>query len=211
MATRLSGVALLVGGVLALPVAAFVAVYDGRPVLATALALCLFLPFAAYAVRVDRDPGTLLPPRGVVAAGGGVGALVVSLGALTGAFPMGLAAGALAVAAALDYHGRYATVPFPARLVAVGGGALTLAAVAAGALADAPVASGVAGAATAGATVDYLRERRWLTRRTRRVAASVALLGGAGVVVLGVLLDHAATGVAWSAALLVVGAALAVE
>jgi Tfp pilus assembly protein PilN len=61
------------------------------------------------------------------------------------------------------------------------------------------------------ATVDYLRERRRLTRRTRRVAGGVALLGAAGVTVGGVLLEQALTGIAGGAALLVLGAALAVE
>ena len=211
MATRLPVVALFVGAVLALPFAAFVAVYDGRPTLAATLALCLFLPFAAYAVHLDRDPAGLLPPRGVLAGGGVTSLLVVSLGALTAELPTGLVAGAFAVAAALSYHGRYAAAPLSPRLVGVGGGLLALATTVAGTLAEAPLAAGAAVAAVAAATVDYFRARCWLTRRTRRVAASVALVGGAGVAVVGVLLEQATAGVAWATVLLVVGAALAVE
>ncbi|MFC5971565.1 hypothetical protein ACFPYI_09505 [Halomarina salina] len=211
MASRLSVVALFVGGVLALPFATFVAAYDRRPVLALSVALVFFLPFAAYAVSIDRSPRGLFPPGAVLVGGGVVAAFVVSFGALTGGLPMALATGAVILAAALGYHGRYATTPVPSRIVGVGGVLLTVAVGVVGLMVGAPLASGVAVAAVAAATVDYHRERRWLTRPRRRVAASVVLSGGACVVVAGVVLDEAMAGVALAMALLVVGAALAVE
>jgi hypothetical protein len=209
---RVSSVgALAVGGVLAVPFALFVALYDGEPALATATALGLFLPFAAFAVATDPDPATLLPPRPVLLAGTALGVLAVAVGALTDAPATGLVAGALAVAPATAHHGRYAATALAPPVVELGGPLAVVCIVAVGALAAAPVATGVAAVLVTAATVDYLRERRRLTRRTRRVAGGVALLGAAGVTVGGVLLEQALTGIAGGAALLVLGAALAVE
>ncbi|MFD1513315.1 hypothetical protein [Halomarina rubra] len=211
MDRRLSVASLAVGGVLALPAALYVGVFDG-PVAALAVALALSLPFATYAVTADPHPPSLLPPRGVLG-----GACLLALGVLGlalqfAAVPAGLLVCALAVGPALAYHARYAAdgVALSTLLASSVLGVTALALVAL--VSDAPLAGSAATTAVAGGTVWYLRERRLLVRRTRRVAAAVALLGGASVLVVGVVVvEQAILGLAAGAGLLVVGSVLAVE
>ncbi|MWG34587.1 hypothetical protein [Halomarina oriensis] len=211
MQFRASLGALLVGSVLAVPTMLFSLVVDGSVVGATALGLGLFLPFAVYAAHVDPDPATRFPARPVLAAGSVLGVGLLLVAALDGPTAFGIVVGALTAALAFGYHGRYARTPLSPTLVGVGGTAVGLVVAAVAVLTATPLAGGLGVAAVAAASVDYCRARSYLSRRSRRIAATVALVGGMVVVVGGVLADRATTGIALASALLVVGAALAVE
>lgn len=211
MDTRLAVVALFCGGVLALPLGLFVAVFSGAPAFGVSVGVGLFLPFAVYAVSVAPDPPALFPPQVVLSAGGAVAALGVLSGLVGWTVAAGLLAAALAGGPALAYHARFARTPLSERSVGGGGGLFVALAATVGLLTGAAVAGGAASALGGAATVDYCRERRYLTRRTRRLGAMAALVGGATVLVAGVVVDRTMTGIAVGMALVVVGAALAIE
>ncbi|WP_254545440.1 hypothetical protein [Halomarina pelagica] len=209
---RVPEIALAVGVVLAVPLGLFVALVEGDPLSAAALALALFYPFAAYAVAFSDDPASVLRPNPVLAAGAVVAALLAIVGLLVGRPATGLAVGLLAVVPTVAYHVRYgASVDplAPPQTLALGG------VVAAVALAvGLGTGDGLAGAVGAVlallGTADY-HDRRGerFDRRSERLVVGGCFLSAVLVVVAAVIAGQAIVGVVVGFGLVAVGTVVA--
>ncbi|MFC7155806.1 hypothetical protein ACFQPA_10095 [Halomarina halobia] len=209
---RVPEISLAVGVVLAVPVGLFVALVEGDPLAAAALALALFYPFAAYAVRFSDDPASVLVPDAVLATGVGLGALGALAGLVVARPATGLAVGLFAAVPTVAYHVRYgASVnPLSPRATVALGGLLAAVALAVG-LATGDDLAGAAGAVLAlFAAADY-RSRRGgrFDRRTERFVVGGCFGGATLLVVVAVLVDRALVGVVVALGLIAVGTVIA--
>ncbi|MFC6837257.1 hypothetical protein [Halomarina ordinaria] len=209
---RVPEVAIVVGLVLAFPAGLFVALFEGDPLAALALALVLFYPFVAYSVAASPDPTTVLVPRYVLAAGAGGAALTALVGLALGRVAAGLAVGLFVAVPAVAYHTRYGprVNPLPPRRTLALGGSVAALVLLAGLATDAGVVGAVGTLLALLGSADYHGRRGGrFDRRTERLVVG-GCLGGAILAIVGaVVAGQATVGVVVGFGLIAVGVVLA--
>jgi len=212
MTRRVPELALVVGVLLALPVAVYGLLFSTAvlPTLLVSLAVCY--AFAAYAIVTDDDPATVLRPVPILAGTGLVAFLVTGYGAVTTRPLFGLLVGLVAVGPAVAYHVRYGEQvnPFPLRAtLAVGVLAAAIVLGYAVAVARDPVGS-VDAALLLLVTLDYRAERGGPLDGLAEMLVVACCTGGGALVVLAfVAAGTPVTGLALAAPFLAVGAFVA--
>jgi hypothetical protein len=215
---RVPEAAPLLGVVLAFGVGGFGLLFGppGSRLAIVALALALLYGFTAYGIvrsRATPDATPAIPPDAALAGGALVAASVAVAGVVVGQPMVGLLVAVEAVAPPAAYHARYGerrNPLTPNRTFGVAVAAALLVAIA-GVVLEAPALGAVNGGVVLLAAADYRDARGDPLPALAEYALVAATLGGSALAVLyfGVVADRGTVGLLAGAALLAVGAYLA--